>query len=130
SATTQMFVEPYVSFSKENVMNVMRIFASCLALVCLIGAATAGLPNREYDLEAVVEKVVPATDAEKKEGIVATVFLMGRKEGVPINKNTAIHRQMGKLVPDAEVGDIKPGSKVSIWVDSKKGVAEGVLIFP
>ena len=42
----------------------------------------------------------------------------------------AVHRQMGKLVPDAEVGNIKAGSKVSVWVDSKKGVAEGVLIFP
>jgi hypothetical protein len=130
SATSRMFVKHPMSFSMENAMNVVRIVASCLALVCLIGAATARLPIRKYDLYTVVEKVVPATGAEKKDGIVVTVFLKGRKEGVPINKDTAIHRQMGKLVPEAEVGDIKAGSMVSIWIDSKKGVAEGVLIFP
>jgi hypothetical protein len=111
-------------------MNVVRLFASCLTVVCLIGVAPAALPNRKYDLNEVVEKVVPATEAQKKEGLVVTVFLKGRKEGVPINKDTAIHRQMGKLVPEAEVGDIKVGVKVSVWLDSKTGVAEGVLIFP
>jgi hypothetical protein len=111
-------------------MNVVRFFASCLAVVCLLGAATAALPNRKYDLHAVVAKVVPATKAQKKAGIVVTVFLKGRKKGVPVTKDTAIHRQMGKLVPSAKVVDIKAGSKVSVWLDSKKGVAEGVLIFP
>jgi hypothetical protein len=110
-------------------MNAVRLVTTCLALVCLIGAATAALPIRKYDLHADVEKVVPATDAEKKAGIVATVFVKGRKEGVPIGKSTDIHRQMGKIVPNAEVADIKPGAKVSIWVNVK-GVAEAVLIFP
>jgi hypothetical protein len=119
-----------VSVFAENAMSVVRVFAGCLAVLCLVGAVTAALPIRKYDLHAIVEKVVPATDAEKKEGVVATVFLKGRKEGVPIHKDTAIHLQMGKLVPEAEVGDVKVGSKVSVWVDSKKGVAEGVLIFP
>jgi hypothetical protein len=115
----------------ENAMSELRIFASCLAAVCLIGAVAAALPTRKPDLtDAVVEKVVVATETEKKEGIVVTVFLKDRKEGVPINKETAIHRQMGKLVPVTEVGDLKVGSKVSVWVDSKKGIAEGVLIFP
>lgn len=111
-------------------MNAARLVASCLALVCLVGTATAALPIRRFDLHEAVEKVVLATDAQKKEGIVATVFVKGRKEGVPISKDTPIHRQMGKLVPEAGVADIKPGAKVSIWLLPKKGVAEGVLIFP
>jgi hypothetical protein len=110
-------------------MNASRLVAICLALVCLIGAATAAIPIRRFDLHAAVEKVVPATDAQKKEGIVATVFVKGRKEGVPVGKGTDIHRQMGKLVPDATVEEIKPGAKVSIWVNAKD-VAEAVLIFP
>jgi len=110
-------------------MNLVRVLASCVAVVCLIGAATAALPIRKYDWHAVVEKVVPATAAQKKDGIVVTVFLTGRKQGVPVHKETSIHRQMGKLVPEAEVADIKPGAKVSIWVNAK-GVAEAVLIFP
>jgi len=104
---------------------------SCFAVVYLIGTAMAALPIRKPDLTSVVvEKVVAATDTEKKEGIVVTVFLKDCKEGVPITKDTPIHRQMGKLVPVAEVGDVKAGSKVSVWIDSKKGVAVGVLIFP
>jgi hypothetical protein len=122
-------VEHYGSFSTENAINVVSMVVNCLAFVCLLGAATAALPNRKYDLHAVVAKLVPATKAEKKAGIVVTVFLKGRKKGVPVTKDTAIHRQMGKLVPNAAVDDIKVGSKVSVWLDSKKGVAEGVLIF-
>jgi hypothetical protein len=125
-----MFAEHEMSISTENAMNVVRIFASSLAVVCLMGSATAALPNRKYDVHEVVEKVVPATDGEKKEGVLVTIFLKGREEGVRVIRDTAIHRQMGKLVPLAEVGDIKTGLKVSVWVGTRKGVAEGVLIFP
>jgi hypothetical protein len=103
----------------------------CLVLVTLsTGAAYAALPIRKPDAEAVVAKVVPASDAEKKAGVVVTVFLKDRKDGVPVTKETAVHRQMGKLVPVAEAGDIKDGQKVSIWIDAGTGRAEGVLIFP
>ena len=111
-------------------MRMLISFAGCLAVVCLIGSAFAALPIRKPEAEGVVEKVMPATEAEKKAGIVVTIFLKDRKVGVPITKTTAIHRQMGKLVPLAELGDIKEGSRVSVWVDAKTGVAEGVLIFP
>jgi len=105
--------------------------ASCFLLACLVGDASAALPIRKPDLtDAVVEKVVAATEAEKKEGVVVILFFKDSKKGVPIKKNTAIHRQMGKLVPLAEVGEILAGSRVSVWVDSRKGKAEGVLIFP
>jgi hypothetical protein len=57
-----------------------------------------------------------------------TVFLNGRDTGVPITKTTAIHKQMGKLVPVAEVGDLKAGVKVSVWLAGEK--AEAVLLFP
>jgi hypothetical protein len=116
--------------STESAMNVTRVLASLVAVIGFVGAAGAALPIRMYDVEGVVEKVVPATEAEKKEGVLVTVFLKDRKEGVAVTKNTAVHLQMGKLVPVAEVGDIKKGSKLSVWVKDKGSVAEGVLIFP
>lgn len=84
------------------------------------------LPIRKPEVEAEVVKVVPAKETEKD--VLATVFLKGRDAGVPITKATAIHKQMGKLVPVAEVGDIKVSAKVSLWLAGEK--AEAVLIFP
>lgn len=84
------------------------------------------LPIRKPEVEAEVVKVVPAKVTEKD--VLATVFLKGRDAGVPITKATAIHKQMGKLVPVAEVGDIKTGAKVSLWLNGES--AEAVLIFP
>jgi hypothetical protein len=84
------------------------------------------IPIRKPEVEAVVEKVVPAKDAD--ENLRATVFLKGREAGVPVTKTTAIHKQAGKLVPVAEVGDLKEGVKVSVWLAD--GKAEAVLIFP
>jgi hypothetical protein len=103
----------------------------CLFLIVLgTGAANAALPIRKPDSEAVVERVVPATDAEKKAGVLVTMFLKDRKDGIPVAKDTPVHRQMGKLVPVAEAADIEAGQKVSVWLDAKTGRAEGVLIFP
>ncbi len=105
--------------------------ALCVAVAALaVPATNAALPIRKPDVEAVVEKVVPATEAERKAGVVVTVFLKDRKDGVQVSKDTAVHRQMGKLVPVVEAGEIKAGLKVSVWIDSKTGAAEGVLIFP
>jgi hypothetical protein len=103
----------------------------CLVLI-IFGTDTAGaaLPIRKPDAEAVVAKVVPATDAEKKAGVVVTVYLKERKDGIPVAKDTPVHRQMGKLVPLAEAGDIKEGQKVRVWIDARAGRAEGVLSFP
>jgi hypothetical protein len=109
---------------------------SCINWACLIlivigtDVASAALPIRKPDAEAVVVKVVPATDAEKKTGVEVTVHLKDRKDGIPVSKDTPVHRQMGKLVPVAEAGDIEEGQKVSVWIDAKTGRAEGVLIFP
>ena len=50
---------------------------------------------------------------------VLSVFLKDRKAGVVVKKDTAIHKQMGKLVPFAEASDIKADGKVSVWVDEK-----------
>jgi hypothetical protein len=86
------------------------------------------IPVRKPEIEAVIVKVVPATDAEKDKGVLVTVFLKDRDGGVPVTKDVAIHKQMGKLVPQAEVGDLKEGVKVSLWVAD--GKAEAVLIFP
>jgi hypothetical protein len=57
-----------------------------------------------------------------------SAFLKGRDTGVPVTKTTAIHKQMGKLVPVAALEDLKVGVKVSVWLAGEK--AEAVLIFP
>lgn len=84
------------------------------------------IPIRKPDLEAEIVKVVPAKETEKD--VLATVFLKGRDAGVPITRTTAIHKQMEKLVPEAEIADLKEGVKVSLWLAGEK--AEAVLIFP
>lgn len=112
-------------------MRLRIVGVPCVVVAFLtVGIASAALPIRKPDTEATVEKVVPATEAEKQSGVVVTVFLKDRKDGVPVTKATAIHKQMGKLVPVVEAEEIKVGSKVSVWVDVKTGAAEGVLIFP
>lgn len=93
-------------------------------------APVAALPIRKPEVEAEVEKVASPTDAEKKAGVLAVVHLKDRKDGVPVTKETAIHKQMGKLVPLAATDDIKAGQRVSVWIDTKTGATEGVLIFP
>jgi hypothetical protein len=84
------------------------------------------IPVRKPDIEAAIVKVVPAKDADKD--VLATVFVKGRDAGVPVTRTTAIHKQMGKLVPAAEVADLKEGVKVSLWLAD--GKAEAVLIVP
>lgn len=107
-----------------------RLLASAITLVACVAVASAALPTRKPEhTDAVVEKVVEPTDAEKKDGIVLTIFLKDRKAGIVIKKETPIHLQMGKLVPTAEAKDIKADSKVSVWVGDKSDVSEGVLIF-
>jgi hypothetical protein len=105
--------------------------SACLVLIIFdTGTAGAALPIRKPDAEAVVAKVVPATDAEKTTGVVVTVYLKDRKDGIPVATDTPVHRQMGKLVPVAEAKDIRAGPRVSVWIDARTGRAEGVLIFP
>jgi hypothetical protein len=110
----------------------LRTTGALCAIVTLFtaGAATAVLPIRKPEVHAPVVKVVPATEVEKQKGVLVTVFLKDRKDGVPVTKETSVHKQMGKLVPIVEAGDIKEGQKASVWIDAKTGTAEGVLIFP
>src|SRR4051794_39180130 len=100
-----------------------------LIVLLLAPAAPAALPIRKPDAEAAVEKVAPATDAEKAKGVLVVVFVKDRKEGIPVTRDTPVHIQMGKLVPLGEAKDIKVGQKLGVWID-KAGNAEGVLIFP
>jgi hypothetical protein len=103
-----------------------------LVLVAMFASApdasdfARALPIRKPEVEAVAVKVAPAKAGDKE--LLATVFVKGRDAGIPVTKATAIHKQMGKLVPVAEVGDIKPGAKLSLWLAD--GKAEAVLIFP
>lgn len=102
----------------------------CLPVIAFAAIASAALPVRKPDhTAAVVEKVVEPSEAEKKDGVLVTLFLKDGKSGVVVKKETPIHLQMGKLVPTAEAKDIKVDSKVSVWVDANTNVAEGVLIF-
>jgi hypothetical protein len=106
-----------------------RVLALVLG-ICTAGSAAAALPIRAPEVEATVVKVVPATEAEKKNGVVATLFLKDQKNGIQVMRETAIHKQMGKLVPLVEASEIKAGQKLSVWTKAKSDRAEGVLIFP
>lgn len=111
----------------------LKVITGSLGLVVVVlvaGTTTAALPIRKPDVEATVEKVAPATEAEKQKGALVTVYLKDRKDGISVTKETPVHKQMGKLVPVVEIGEIKAGVKVSVWIDPKTGAAEGVLIFP
>ena len=94
-------------------------------------------PIRKFDVAGVIARVVPASDAEKKQGILATITLQDAGETIQITKETELNRQMGKLVPKATLDDLKEGRQVSVWIlgkpektDPLKGKAEAVLIFP
>jgi hypothetical protein len=101
----------------------MRFLACCMVLLA-VSPSDAALPIRRPEVEAVVEKVVPATPAEKEAGLLATLFLKGRDGGVQVTKEAQVHRQMGKLAPVVSAGDIRVGQKVSVWVDGKTGKAK------
>ncbi len=84
------------------------------------------IPIRQPEVEALVVKVVPAKETD--EGVLATSFLKGRDAGGPITRTTAAHKQMGELVPDAEIADLEEGAKVRLWLT--EGKAEAVRISP
>ena len=120
---------PFLFLSEDFVRTLTAPL--CVFVIAFTAAtALAALPIRKPDVEAQVEKIVPATDAEKTKGVVVTIFLKDRKEGVQIVKTTPVHKQMGKLVPVVDASEIKEGVRVSLWIDGKTGTAEGVLIFP
>jgi hypothetical protein len=118
-----------------------RIAAPVLFCVLLLGAsardAPARTPNRKYDAEGIIAKVVPATEVEKKDGLVATIALKDMDTVIQVTKDTDLQRQMGKLVENAAADALKEGGHVSVWFagtpeesDPPKVKAEGVLIFP
>jgi hypothetical protein len=107
----------------------MRFLTFCMVFLAA-SPSDAALPIRKPEVEAVIEKVVPATPAEQEAGLLVTLLLKGRNGGVLVTKDTQVHRQMGKLVPVVAAGDIQAGQKASVWIDGRTGKAEGVLIFP
>ncbi len=84
------------------------------------------IPERKAEIEAVIVKVVPSTEGDKM--VLATLFLKGREEGLPIRKTTVVHKQTGKLFPAATVEDLKVDVKIRVWLLNDK--AESVLILP
>jgi hypothetical protein len=90
----------------------------------------AVIPIRMYDVNGVIEKVTPPTDAEKEAGVLVTIQVKGRDKAIQVTKTADLHRQAGKLVPVATADEIKAGKTVSVWLSGKTDKAEAVLIFP
>jgi hypothetical protein len=122
-------------------MDMRRLAVPFLFCVLLcgtpVGDARARTPNRKFDVEGTIAKIVPATDAEKKDGLLATITLKDMDTVIQITKDTDLQRQMGKLVENATADALKEGGHVSVWLkgtpektDPPKVKAEGVLIFP
>jgi hypothetical protein len=101
------------------------------------GEARSQTPNRKYDDEGVIAKIVTATDAEKKDGLLATITLKDGKTSIRITGDTKLQAQKCKLVENVTADALKEGAQVSVWFVGKPDKsdpptvkAEGVLIFP
>jgi hypothetical protein len=111
--------------------------ALCCAALCWVaaGESRAQPPKRSPDIYAPVAKVVPATDAEKKDGTLAWVTLKGSDLRVQITTTTKVRIQKGRLEDAGKAEDVKVGDVVSIWhggsaeTDPPKTIAEFIIIF-
>jgi hypothetical protein len=121
----------------RSVSLIVFLFAAALAAwgvsTCWAHAPT---PNRQYDAEGTIARIVPATKEQKKDGVLATFTLKGQDLTIQVTRDTALQRQNGKLVDDITVDAVKKGAKVSVWFKEKPEKsdstvkAEGVLVFP
>jgi hypothetical protein len=107
-------------------------------LVAVATVATAQAPDRtrKFDSEGTFAKIIPATDAEKKEGILASMVLKDKDLTIQITKETELQIAKGKLVEKGTVDDLKKDDRVSVWYKDKpdnsdppKVKAERVMIF-
>jgi hypothetical protein len=110
--------------------TVSFLLLSALLSLLLVGVSQAVIPIRRYDAHGTVAKVTPATDAEKKAGVLLTLVLQDSDRVIQVTRETDLHRQTGKLVPKAAPGDLEKGQRVSVWLLGKSDKAEAVLIFP
>jgi len=105
-------------------------------LVAAVGHAQAPDCTRKFDSEGSIAKIVPATDAEKKDGIVATIVLKDKDLTIQITKETELQIAKGKLVEKGTADDLKKDDRVSVWFEGKPDKsdppnvkAERVMIF-
>src|SRR5262249_14932115 len=63
--------------------------------------------TRSPDLEGRIAKITAATEAEKKQGILAIVTLDGDKTSVQITRETELQISAGKLVEEASVKSLE-----------------------
>src|SRR6266849_1227743 len=105
-------------------------------LVVAVGRAQAPDRTRKFDSEGTIAKIVTPTDAEKKDGIVATLVLKDKDLTIQITKETELQIAKGKLVEKGTADDLKKDDRVSVWFagkpdksDPPKVKAERVMIF-
>jgi WD40 repeat protein len=82
-------------------------------------APDAGPPNnrtRSPDREGHVATIRPATDAEKKDGILAVLTLGGRKGPILVTRKTELQFAKGKLVEEATPASFVKGDHISVWL--------------
>jgi RNA polymerase sigma factor (sigma-70 family) len=96
----------------------------------------AGPPSnrtRAPELFGTIATIVPATAAEKKKRILATITLKESKEAVLVMADTELQISRGKLVENASVEALQMGDRVSVWLPGAvKKVpfkAEYIIIF-
>jgi hypothetical protein len=107
-----------------------------LSAVVAVGSARAADRTRRFDSEGTIVKVTPATDAEKKDGILATITFKDREITVQITKETELQIAKGKLVEKGSADDLKKDDRISVWFEGKpdksdppRVKAERVMIF-
>jgi hypothetical protein len=98
-------------------MIVVSLFG--LMLVAAVGPAQAPDRTRKFDSEGTIAKIAPASDAEKKDGIVATIVLKDKNLTIQITKETELQIAKGKLVEKGTADDLKKDDRVSVWFEGK-----------
>jgi hypothetical protein len=119
-------------------MRTLKVAGLFGFLLVVVNAGDAQTPDRtrKFDSEGTISKIVPATEAEKKDGILATITLKDRETTVQITKETELQIAKGKLVEKGTADDLKKDDRVSVWFegtpdksDPPKVKAARVMIF-
>src|SRR5262249_47770797 len=118
---------------RSTIMRFVSAFA-ILALLSVGATVHAAAPTRSPERTGKIVKIAAPTDAEKKDGILATITVKDKdaKFLVQITADTILFISKGKDGDVGKVGDFKVGDPVSVWFkkdDSGKQRTEQLMAF-
>lgn len=98
-------------------MRPLIVMAMLTLVLSRLSAVRSEPPTRSPERTGTIVKIVLATEAQKKEGILATITIKdkGVELPVPITADTRLWISKGKLGQVAKPGDFQVGEPVSVW---------------